>query len=113
MAGSIADILEDYVNLPILSKSESQMESFGFVLPTDKIIDFLRGEHRAGKVAGFIIEIEMRDKGKGKYGVVRLAPFGSFWTKKASVLAAIKEGDCVSAEVSDYGAGERVKRLKL
>lgn len=113
LVGSVSEILEDYANLPFLSESDSQIESFGFVLPSERIIEFLKGEYAAGRVAGFVKEIEERDKGKGKYKVFRLAPHGQFWSKKESVLNIVKEGDCVSAELTNYGCGERVKRLRL
>jgi len=111
--GSIGDLIKGYEDLPILAENEAQIESFGFVLPTERIVEFLRGEYEAGRIAGFVMEIEERDKGKGKYRVYRLAPGGSFWSKDAKILAGIQEGDCVSAHLSDYGSGELVRKLRL
>lgn len=111
--GAIGDLIGKYEDLPILAESEAQLESFGFILPTARIITFLKGEYEAGRIAGFITEIEERDKGKGKYNVYRLAPSGSFWTKDPKILGSLKEGDCVSAGLSNYGSGEGIKRLKL
>jgi DNA polymerase-3 subunit alpha len=113
MEGSVSEILDDYENLPILSEADAQVESFGFVLPTDKIIEFLNREHASHRVAGFVKEIEERDKGRGKYKVYRLVPFGSFWTKDQKLMNGIKVGHCVSAKVSPFGSGEDVRRLKL
>ena len=111
--GNISDLVEDYGDLPILSDADSQLESFGFVLPTDKIINFLRREHEAGRIAGFVHEIEERNKGKGIYKVYRLLPTGSFWTKDKKLLTSIREGHCISAKIGSYGSGEDVRRLKL
>lgn len=111
--GNISEFLEDYAELPILSDSDAQMESFGFVLPTRRIVEFLKGEHARGRIAGFVHEIEERNKGKGIYKVYRLVPSGSFWTKDAKLMGGIKEGHCVSVKLGNYGNGEDVKRLKL
>lgn len=111
--GNISEIVEDYGELPILSDADSQLESFGFVLPTDKIINFLRREHEAGRIAGFVHEIEERNKGKGIYKVYRLLPTGSFWTKDKKLMTGIQVGHCISAKSGNYGSGEDVRRLKL
>lgn len=111
--GNISDLIEEYSTLPILSDADAQIESFGFVLPTSKIVEFLKREHKAGRIAGFVRDIEERDKGRGKYYVYKLVPSGSFWTKDKKLIEGIKEGHCLSAKVSDFGSGEEVRRLKL
>lgn len=111
--GAIGSLISDYGDLPILADSEAQLEAFGFILPTARIVQFLKGETAAGRVAGFVMEIEGRDKGKGKYNVYRLAPSGMFWSKDPKILAGIKEGDCVSAMPSNFGSGESVRKLRL
>lgn len=111
--GNLSEIVEDYENLPILSDADAQIESFGFVLPTTRIVEFLKGEHAKGRIAGFVHEIEERNKGRGIYKVYKLLPSGSFWTKDAKLMGGIKEGHCVSVKAGNYGSGEDVKRLKL
>ena len=111
--GAIGSLIDDYSDLPILADSEAQLEAFGFILPTARIIQFLKGEAASGRIAGFVMEIEQRDKGKGKYNVYRLAPSGMFWSKDPKILAGIKEGDCVSAIPSNFGSGESVRKLRL
>ena len=113
ISGDIGDIIDAYADLPVLGESNAQVESFGFVLPTSRILEFLKGEYAAGRVAGFVSEIEERDKGRGKYCVYRLVPSGSFWSKDAKILTAIKEGDCISAVISSYGSGEGIRKLRL
>jgi len=113
VAGNVSEVIDDYSELPILSDSDAQMESFGFVLPTDRIVNFLKREHEAGRTAGFVHEIEDRNKGKGPYKVYRLVPTGSFWTRDKKLMLGIQEGHCVSVKVSNYGSGEDVKRFKL
>ena len=113
VSGDVGELIVDYASLPVLSVSDYQKEAIGFVLPTENILEFLGGEREAKRVAGFINEMEVRDKGKGPYTVYRLSPSGSFWTKDKKVTAALKVGDLVSAEVSEYGSGEKVRRKKL
>lgn len=111
--GNISDLIEEYSALPILSESAAHVESFGFALPNDKIVNFLVGERRLDRVAGFIMDAEERDKGRGKYKVFRLAPSGSFWSKEPKVLAGLRVGDCVSAEVTKFGSGENIRKLRI
>jgi len=113
VAGDVGELIADYANLPVLSAADYQREAIGFVLPTETILEFLSGEQSSGRVVGFINEVEVRDKGKGLYSVYRLSPSGSFWTKDKKVTSALKVGDLVSAVVSDYGSGEKVRRKKL
>lgn len=113
MQGDVETLIEDYVELPVMSAIDMQRESLGFILPTKQIIDFLRGERAKGKVAGFVAEVEMRDKGKGAYMVVRLTPQGSFWTKDKSLFGKIEPGMLITAETTNGGNAKKVQRKTL
>lgn len=104
-------LIEDFVDLPVLSDVESQRESIGFVIPTDRILSFIRGQESSGRVCGFVADIEVRNKGKGDYFVVHLSPSGTFWTKDGSA-ARLKKGDLITVQVGNRGATD-IKKARL
>ena len=113
LTGDIKKILPDFEDLPQLTQTEAQTESLGWVLPTEAILNFIKGEADSGRVAGFIQEKEMRNKGRGDYVVFRLSPSGSFWLRDEKTFNKLNEGDLVSASLKNGGQGERVRKFKL
>ena len=112
IGGDVKDIIPEFDSLPILKSIEAQRESMGFILPNREILDFLKRSEVDGRIAGFVTEIEKRNKGKGDYYVVKLSPSGVFWTRECDKIAKIKEGDLISVRMGKVGATE-FKRARL
>ena len=111
LIGDPAVLIEDFVNLPVLSTYDAQKESIGFILPSDRILKFFEKEVADGRICGFVRDIEKRNKGRGDYFVVTLSPSGVFWSKEPGV-ARLVEGDLVSARMGKSGAVE-IRKAKL
>ncbi len=110
LPGDVTILIEDYAKLPVTTAIDSQRESMGFVLPTKQIVNFIREERQKGKVAGFVEEVEIRNKGRGDYLVVRLTPQGSFWTRDKDLFTKIQKGMLVTAEVTSGGNAKKVQK---
>lgn len=111
LIGDPAVLIDDFVNLPALSSYEAQRESIGFILPSDRILSFFQKEKEAGRICGFIVDVEKRNKGRGDYFVVTLSPSGVFWSKEPGVVR-LENGDLISAKMSKSGAVE-IRKAKL
>lgn len=104
-------LIDDFTNLPVLSPVESQRESIGFIIPTPKIIGFMEGEKKRGRMCGFVSDIEVRNKGRGNYFVVHLSPSGGFWSKEDAV-ARLNKGDLVTVQMGNRGATD-IKKARI
>ena len=111
LIGDPAVLIDDFVNLPVLSSYEAQRESIGFILPSDGILSFFQKEKEAGRICGFIVDVEKRNKGRGDYFVVTLSPSGVFWSKEPGIVR-LEKGDLISAKMSKSGAVE-IRKAKL
>lgn len=111
LEGDPGALIEDFVDLPILSDVEAQRESIGFVIPTKKILGFMDNQNKAGRSCGFVSDIEVRNKGRGDYFVVHLSPSGSFWSKDPAV-GRLKKGDLITVQAGARGATD-IKKARL
>lgn len=113
LTGDITKLIDDFENLPMLNEVEAQRESIGWVLPTERIINFIKDETGVGRMAGFVQDIEVRNKGKGDYAVIHLSPAGTFWTRKEGIYTNVREGDLVSVVVKNGGQADKLRKFKL
>jgi hypothetical protein len=111
ITGDPATLIEDFVDLPVLTSTQAQREALGFVLPNPRILAFFAKERARGRVCGFVKDIEARNKGRGNYFVVHLSPSGGFWSKEAGI-SKLAEGDLISVTPGNRGAVE-IQRMRL
>lgn len=108
IGGNVEDYIEEFAELKKLSESERQIEAMGYRLPDNGFISFFNQETRCGNKAGFVSEIERRNKGHGNYYVVSMIPKTKFWIRKQSIVENLSIWDLISVKVNENGEGIKV-----
>lgn len=113
ISGDIRNFIEDIDELVSMSPREREVEAIGFRLPDSDFVSFFNRETSLGRKVGFVSEIEIRNKGKGDYAVVRIIPAQTFWMRDADRARKLKEYDLISVEISNNGEAKNVWRRQV
>jgi hypothetical protein len=110
--GLSGDAQDLFTEEPLSGGAEAQLESLGFVLPTQIIADYIEENASDSVVVGFISSWKDKINKRGKqYRVYRCVPNGMFWID--SGFDNIKKGDMVRIEKNAYGKAVRKQKVKV
>lgn len=117
LAGSPADAIEKYEDVPVGSDYQTQLETLGYIIPTPELVkkmEELRSipvKRDQERFAGFVTKMDDRKSEKGPYRVYTLSPFGSFWIREPG--DKIQVGSFVAGTKNFYGMGLDTKVYRL
>lgn len=117
LEGDPASIIDNYIDLPVKGKYETQLEILGYIVPTKEMVEKIKALRALParkdylRFAGFIKEIKKKTSSHGDYWVYNLSPEGSFWSRKER--PNLKVGKLVSGTKSRFGHSNDVKSYRL